>query len=103
MIPSPSYCVILVPTQEVVARSCSLAEAGAYALTYNTIMLGERTQAMIAEEEGEEERGRAVRHWHCEMSQREMSQREMPRGEPQGESVFRGSLRGATPNAGRRG
>jgi hypothetical protein len=49
----PSYCIVLLPSREIVRRAYSLREAAAWLATYNAIMGGAGTRAAIVEEWGE--------------------------------------------------
>ncbi len=44
------YAILLLPEMAVVERACSLTEAGAWAETYNRVIGGEPTRAVITEE-----------------------------------------------------
>jgi hypothetical protein len=47
----PSYCILLLPSREIVRRACSLREAAAWLATYNAIMGGAGARPVIVEEE----------------------------------------------------
>lgn len=54
----PSYCILLLPSREIVRRACSLREAAVWLTTYNAIMVGAGARpAIVEEEEGEHAEG----------------------------------------------
>ena len=55
MSPEPKYCILLLPSREIIRRDCSLREALAWLRTYNDIMQGAGPRPVIAEEEEAED------------------------------------------------
>jgi hypothetical protein len=57
----PSYCILLLPSREIVRRACSLREAAAWLATYNAIMRGAGAKPAIVEEPPREPSGLMAR------------------------------------------